>query len=374
MYSLFVLLTLLSYLLFLRAIKIRNGAYFILYSIVSVLLLYTHTYGILVLAAQDLYVLLKWNKYRSVRVPAILCNVFVLLSIAPLFLPAIQQRTFEAGAASRLTWIPAPTISLLLRTIYEYVLPLRHERSLLEVAISFVAAMLFFIAGAAFFAGSKGVEHWVAEVKGLRLGRQTIFGHEDQLLLTLCWFLVPIVLPFAFSKVSIPIYVDRYTISAAPALYVLLAAGSAAMRRVVPEIVWLGALALVIAPGLQSYYGGGLKEQWREVAAFVQENEKGADVVIFAPNQDGWQQKSFELYYRGSLPGCGIDAGLQEDDAIKAAFEKCAAGKQRFWLVMRGPIQRFLTFFVGGASAKTNALSQYQFRGITVYLFQITEK
>jgi mannosyltransferase len=199
----------------------------------------------------------------------------------------------------------------------------------------------------------------------------------DKLLLVGCWLVCPIVLPFVLSDVMSPIYHDRYTISAAPALYLLLASGIASVRKVVPEIVTLGALVIVIAPGLHHYYVTDVKEQWREVAQYVEENAGRDDAIVFAPDENGWQQKSFYWYYRGSLPGCGIDVRLMDDASIENARARCTSGAQRFWLVMRGTsevVGRFKAWFLNRNHADIRLIREQQFKGISIYLFEVTRQ
>jgi hypothetical protein len=183
-----------------------------------------------------------------------------------------------------------------------------------------------------------------------------------------------IAIPFALSKVLGPMYLDRYTISAAPAFYLLLAFGLASIRKVVPLLVSVGTLVILIAPGLYYYYAADVKEQWREVAEYVEAHSRPSDAVVLAPDENGAQQQSFLWYYRGSLPACGLGADLADDAAIAAGLTDCTSGHERFWLLMRGTAEtvgRFKGYFLNRSPAEMELTRQEHFTGIWLFLFEL---
>jgi hypothetical protein len=128
-----------------------------------------------------------------------------------------------------------------------------------------------------------GRDKWTAEVKGTLPGLKPNAEMNAKVLVLSCWFLCPIVLPFIISFLVIPVYKDYYTISAAPAFYLLLALGIYNIRRVVPIILSLGVLVILITPCLRVYYVRDMNEQWQEAAAYVEQNSTPADVIVFGP-------------------------------------------------------------------------------------------
>ena len=119
-------------------------------------------------------------------------------------------------------------------------------------------------------------------------------------------------------------YVERYTIAASPAWYLLLALLLARLRGIVPLAVTLAALLTLIVPGLVHYYAVDVKEQWREVAAHLAGEGRPGDVIVLAPEDQGWHLRALEWYYDGALPRCAIDVDL-EGPEIAAALHACAA-------------------------------------------------
>jgi 4-amino-4-deoxy-L-arabinose transferase-like glycosyltransferase len=375
-YSLFALTTLLSIFFYIKALRSRNTAFFLIYLATSILLFYSHAFGIFIIAAQNLHFLLRWQDYRKVRFRWLFCQAVLFLAIAPIFLPNILEGKRIAGVGvSTIGWIPDPPISALFRTVYEYLFPLRHDRSWTAVGLSFAAGIAFFVIGTALFAHWMGKKQWFTSVKNLLHERHVFASKANGLLLLGCWFLCPLVFPFVLSKLIGPMYVDRYTISASPALYLMIAFGITRIGKIVPVAISLTALAIIVAPGLVSYYGTPVKEQWREAAAFVTANASDRDVVVFSLEDGGWQQKCFNWYYHGNRPECGINKDLKDkdDEAIADALAKCTSGHERFWLIMRGTlktVRRFKAFFLNSKYTDMRLIVEPPFKGLSVYLYE----
>lgn len=376
-YPLFVLMTLFSFLFYIRALKSRRLSYFALYVLASILLYYTHLHGVFVFVAQILYFLLQWNRYRKARVPWLVCQSLILLVIGPSLLPMVT-RTSAAGSAGLLGWLHAPPPWEPLETVLRYVFPARYGRSWVSVLISLAPGTVFLLIGTWLFATWKGKERRLASVRGLGTALQELSGTANELVLVGCWLLCPIVLPFVLSYVIGPMYIHRYTISAAPALYLLLALGIIAIREVVPELISLAVLVVLIAPGLHHYYVTDIKEQWREAAAYVQENARKDDVIVFAPAHGDGARRAFYWYYRGNLPACDVSAVPGDGEAI-ADFLPCISDSERFWLIvfadtLPGREGRFTAFFLNRHHEAMHLIRQQEFTGISVYLFELRKR
>lgn len=373
-YSLFVLMALCSFLFYIRALRSNRPGHFVPYVLASILLFYTHTYGVFVLVAQNLYFLLQWNRYRRARALWLMCQMLILLALGPGLLHAVKRTV--AGTANVMRWIPDRPLWFPLRTVFWYVFPLRHSRSWMTLVLNLVAGMVFFVIGTTLFVIWKGKEQWLASVRGLVSTVQDLSSQSSELFLASLWFLCPIALPFVLSKVFGPMYVDKYTISASPALYLLLALGITTVSKVVPEFISLAVLVILIAPGLHHYYVTDVKEQWREAAAYVDENARKDDVIVFAPAEGGWLRNSFYWYYRGNLPGCDIDIQPKNDDeAIADALAGCISGRERFWLILRGGPERIAhltAFFLDRDHEDMHLTEEQSFTLISVYLFALT--
>ena len=125
-------------------------------------------------------------------------------------------------------------------------MPARGERSWAFILTNYVVAGALLLAGILIYAFRQGKSRMVVEAKGLIANLQEVPDVNSKLLLICCWLLCPIVLPFIFSILVAPIYTDRYTICAAPALYLLIALCIFSVRKVTPIPLLLGVLAVMI--------------------------------------------------------------------------------------------------------------------------------
>ena len=369
-YAPLLLLTLLSFLFFVRLIE-RGGAWnHLLYALSTLLALYTHAHTLFSVLAQGLYLLVRWRALGGATRRRLVMALAVVAAGAMPMVVAAAQSAFSAGSAGALGWIEEPTLTLVARTLYWYVLPLRHERSWTVMALTAAAAGGVLAVGVGLRIRRVGMRPWLGRLKELgdapaALGRR---WHEVSLL-TL-WGLCPIVAPFVLSKVVGPMYTERYTIAASPAWYLLMALALRRVRRIVPLGVALAALAVLILPGLAHYYAVDVKEQWREVAAHLEAEGRPGDVVILLPDDEGWLGRVLGWYYQGALPRCSLTADLEGAELVDA-FRSCAAGRRRSWLIMRGPAWQLAGFREALLDAERSGLHlepQGPFVRVSVYL------
>jgi hypothetical protein len=295
------------------------------------------------------------------------------LAIAPVILPNLFRAS--TGNFSGLPWIPDRPLWYLLRTVYWYLFPIPNDPTWASVAVKLGLSLAFFIAGSLVFAYRHGIRVWAKKLRETIADRQLWTADTQALLLLGCWLVIPVVLPFVLSKITSPMFVDRYTIGAAPALYLLLAFAIVRLRKVIPMVVSMGALLMMIVPGLQQYYQADIKEQWNETAAHVVAHEKPGDVVVFAPAEEGWLRASFDWYYRGALPECDVELGLGDPETLQAGMDACTVGKERLWLVLRGSpdrIKPLTELFLDGKQEDMRLVEEQQFTLISLYLFELS--
>lgn len=369
-YPLFVLMTLCSFIFFIRALKSGNRRNFALYVLATVLLLYSQTPGMFVLAAQGLYFLLQWKRYETARAPWFLSQVVILLAFAPGLVLAAR-----AAGVTILDWLARPVLWQPFLLVARYVFPLSVIKGRHYPSWEILAGGLAFLGIAtAVFVTWKGARQWLGLVKQLVPDIRGLSIKKNELLLVTCWLLCPIVLPFILSYLLVPMFDEQYTISASPALYLLLALGLTAVRKVVPELVVLGTLAILIVPGLQDYYVTDVKEQWRQSIDYVTENSRKGDMIVLAP--DNGRRIALDWYYRGNLPRCSLDMQLRGNQAIGQALSKCTSNVDRIWVIMRGPenlITQLRAFFLDPDPQQIHLVTDQEFRDISVYLFTLAK-
>lgn len=378
-YSLYVLLTLLSYLFFIRALQQRRIIDLGLYLTFTVLLYYAHTTAIFIWIAQGLYFLLHWKKYRDIRGRWLLGQTLILLGIGPdllalfiQFLQAVNHGTMEAGNFRPMTHLQDPPPWLPLYTLGIFIFTSSSAAGNDWIAV--LAAVAFFGSGALFFMARQGKAYWLISLKALkRSSLEEFVNRRSDLLLIGLWLLCPIVMPFIISKLIAPMYLHRYTISASPAFYLLLALAISHVRKVVPEFISVGALVILMGFGLQDYYTGLNVPPWREITAYISENSETGYGAIFDEVQD---RKAFAWYYPGpNLSPCYINP-QKNKQAIIADLEDCSGDNKRIWLVSGGsnPMVDVEAFFKSRFEIKMHLIQEQHFSArekISVYLFEL---
>jgi hypothetical protein len=330
-----------------------------------------------VFIAEFFHYFIYWKQHKNTLVQWGLSQVLLLLAIIPSFIPMIREGKLAAGFGGSLAWITNPTLKDLLRTIYNYLFPQNYQHSWFFIAASFAAGLAFFILCSFLLNFRKVKKYWLAALNSWLQNTRSLPKISSEFLLVALWFVCPVVPPFIYSIIFNPIFQDRYTICAAPAFYLLIATAIIRISRIVPVYICLGALMIVILPGLQDYYTAPVNEQWREAAAYVQENAEVNDVIVFAPDEEGFQHKSLDWYYHGYLPGCGISSKIKDDQAIADALSNCALGHERFWLIIRGTpevVNRMKSFFLNPDQTTMQLIKEQHFVGIAVYLFELTKR
>jgi hypothetical protein len=323
-----------------------------------------------VIAAEFIHFFIYRKRYQTTLFQWGLSQLVFLLAVIPGFFQVIRGKKITAGLA----WITSPSLKDLLSTFYNYLFPQNYHNSWFFIAVSFAAGLAFFVLGAFLFNFRKSNNHWLFALKNwFRISRILSLINNEFVLVAL-WFVCPILLPFIYSNIFTPIFLARYTICAAPAFYLLVASAILCIRRIVPVSIALIALMIVIVPGLQDYYSAPVNEQWREAAEYVQEYAQANDTIVFAPDEEGYQHLSFNWYYHGFMPACGISSTIKDDRTLADTLSNCILGHERYWVIIRGTqevVNLMKSFFLNPDKTTYRLAKEQEFVQISVYLFEM---
>ncbi len=382
-YSLFEFAVLLSFLFFIKFVQSRRMLHLVLYGISSIFMVNSNAYGVFILAGQNLFFVLQFIASKKLILSWIICQACVMLAIIPYLAPLLLGDQGVEGAINlNVTGVAPPLLSDILRTLYRFMLPPRRyfgidmqwSESLIAI---YAIAVTLLVVGILITVIRQGKNNWISAAKEVPGSLLQVPDMKSKLFIVGCWLLCPLILPFIISQITAPIYSHKYVIGAAPALFLLLALGLFSIRKIVPLAVSLGVFMVLAIPGLAYYYVSDTKEQWRDAAAFVEENSSGSEVVVFAPNDNiGIQQEAFNYYYRGTLPGCSIGPDELSDNQVSETLKQCLSGNQRFWVVIRNAIPdtgRYRSFFLNPDQSSIHLIKEQRFIQITVYLFELKQ-
>jgi mannosyltransferase len=321
-YAMLVFLTLLSFYFFIRLIQAEKSSKWpaILYSAFTILMIYTHYFGLFVLAGQIFYFILVRKQQKTKEGYYWYALLFIIIAFSPWaagFVIYSIPNSFSMGH---------PGLTTLMDTFKNYS---GYGNTGFAVLLIFSCMCLLGLVS-----WKIGHDHGQKESRLIRFRFfKWTFYWEWRSLLLLIWLIFPVVIPFLISQIPTKvagIYVSKYTISAMPAFLLLVSVGMAKFltkKYLYPVFISLILVVTVIsAIGLHGYYTTVQKEQWRESINWIQPLYQKDDVIILDPS---YFYISFNYYSKGKLQLQTITDGEEIRDLNQFVF----SGKKRIWLV-----------------------------------------
>ena len=311
-YSLLALLTLCSFYFFLRTISGSGWFHSVAYIVSSVLLMYTHFYGVFILVAQNIFCFTRYFSKGDVFRLGIGRWIGLQVITGALFIPGLLIWIKNTLAMQGGFWLSEPRVIDIARYFYHF------------AGRDYILFFLYFVLAAFSFINFKaiGKRSNIKDILDINSepGHKSFLSNKDSMYLLLLWLFVPLLIPFIISLVSTPILHTRYMIGSSLALYILVAKGiwnlhNNRLTLVLPIVI----LLLSIWP-LTMYYAYPQKHQWRETVAYLEKNASENDTVFIYPVFD---VRSAD-YYR------------EKEDLNFAPLDFDAIGElpDRFWVVI----------------------------------------
>ncbi|QPV63700.1 glycosyltransferase family 39 protein [Halosimplex litoreum] len=251
------------------------------YVATTVLLGYTHVFGLFLVLAQNCYLAIHALRVERSQAVELLRNwvgtqAVTALLLGP-FLAVLGMRLlgYPPFDTASPTWIPVPEPGLLVDTVARY-----FEYGWLwdSWAIGFIAASLA-LAGWALVSDTDPDEFPTGRLDRLLPSRRTTF-----LLVVL---VVPVVVPFAVSLTVEPIYRAKYTAAASIGLFLLVARGIAELRWTnlgVGRFAVAGLLLLAMAGSVVALQGSPQNPQWEDAVEGVERHGDDPHIVVVGGN------------------------------------------------------------------------------------------
>jgi uncharacterized membrane protein len=333
MYSLLVLLTLVSVYFFLGIRDEPSRRHVTGFALSTAVLIYTHVFAVFVVAAEGIYVAYRLYTGRSDRLRS-WAVAFAPVGLAALpMVAAILYKLASSGGVSY-SYVPLPNLWRVVTMISTYVGYGSGTRLIVHavviplfVSVALIGLFRYRLDG---FAAS-------APLQSLRNGVDLNVrpADADESVLLGAWFVVPFGLPIVLSYLVTPVFWPRYTIVASLGLFVLIARGLSHVNYGHLRYAMAGLLIISMVPSLGIYYTGDQKEQWREVGATIDEQAESGDLVLVA---DQITERGVRHYTdRKSLRIKGIvveDSGTGYAAASNETIREMQRSEGRIWLVL----------------------------------------
>lgn len=326
MYALVVILTLLSTLFFLRALRDNRVVNWAAYALFTTLALYVHVTAALIMAGQILYFAV-WGRRELARGR----RAWLALSIvtAPYLPLAFWESRFLLSAS--VTWHPTIDLVDLLRVSLT-----KFAANRADPRAESAARWLFGgLAGLGLVPAPWRHAPWPAPSWSPR--RRSVFLGLSCLL--------PIGLFYVITLAK-PLFSDRYLIVATPAFILLVAGGILFLERYVrylAPVALAGIIALSWAPLRDiNLAGHSEKEDWRATYQHIGRHLHPRDAIVIAP---GYLVTTLDYYRQQPAAGRLVDAaaitvpadltaGAGDQRVLDLFVQQRTAGFERVWLVI----------------------------------------
>lgn len=360
MYTLLMLLVTTTTLTFLRAYERDQWPWWTLFTLSSLLMVYTHLFSLFVLLAIGLYALRHRQQRRSFTI-TIAIGILLFL----LFIPWITILLGEAniGSGSFRPLVADQTIAL------NPIIPLTTLAFLIfgqALTTWYVAIILFLtLANAAIL---------LLEIRKARREQDV-----SALLLPSLIILCAIGLPCLIYYIR-PFFLPERTMAAAsPFLFILLSWGFTRSRSPLPYLVGITAVFLLIG-SLLYHTGQPLKPPYRDTILFIAQQRQPTDAVLHT--SDSSYLPSLAYVNFSNHPLLAGDPDIRKPEPVYGAMglqlwnrEQIPPTAERLWLIVaiehseEWQRQQLATF-----NNTYPQLQTYDFGGIAVILYDLTEQ
>jgi len=324
-YSLFLLMSLISFFFYLRVLKTKSNIYTVLYVISTILLYFTQDFAIFVIVVQNLYFIINFKLLRSIIPTWLLSQIIIFLFILPGFITNFNNRVLGPDGPD---WLKAPDIKTPAWTIYYYLGSGFDYPPVEAIVIAFVVLLT----GVLIYISIIGKERWLESIVISSESLKVLKKIKSEILLVGIWLIFPLLMILMLSEFIKPMYHHRYLIFTSPALYIALALVLTKIKRIVPILIILITYVILISPGLYDYYSLPVKEQWRSVANYIVEHEKPGDLILYLSEENNY---NLEWYFTGnSIPCIPNMDNISNMDQL-SILQDCSPDVDRIWLLAR---------------------------------------
>jgi uncharacterized membrane protein len=314
-YSLSALLTLLSYYFFFKCAARGKRSDSTGYVVSSVLLMYTHYYGIFIILSQNIYCAWRYITRSKSGAPGFRKWITLQVILGILYIPGLYILYRHSTGMEKGFWLSAPTLKVLYDcfVLYSgsvYLLILLAALSLLAVVNIRGGGISRRYVGGAFDPSAGGPAEWNAPYAG-------------SVVLLALWLSIPVAVPFLISLVSTPIFFYRYTIAGSLAFYMLAAVGAAGTGSRKFVLLVAGLILIFSSVNIFGYYERVDKPDWRAGIRYIESEAGAGDVLVLFP--------AYETEAAGYYAGRADLTIMPLTDVFYSAAD---AGDKEFWLVL----------------------------------------
>ena len=311
-YSLLILLLVLTTYALIAALESSKLGYWLAFSVLAALCVYTHVFAVLVLTAHALAIV--FSKPFRVELSTVVASAAVFAFLCePMAAFVVVQHS------DQLAWIARPTLG----DIWEFLKLLTGEGGVLLV-VAYLA-----LCGLAFMRKT-GVKRPAKESWALRL--------------ILFWLVTLPLLTLAVSLIK-PLFYPRYMVICVPALVILAARGLMNLYEMPAVRRWAAAAAFVLVIalsgwGTQRYFANLSAEtsDWRSAVRYILQRQRPGDgAVFFLPNIYCYRyyvHRAEESQHQAASAPDVVYPAVPWQPVTRSEIQQVTSGRERVWLIL----------------------------------------
>lgn len=362
---LFSLLGIFNFISYLQENKLKYLLYFCIFSILG---FWTHYFYVFTYIYINFIYLIFFKKYRLKFKNWFLASLIIFLTIIPLLIPLFKVFFIPVsmGDPTGIDWLKPPNIY-----------------SLKDIFISSLNSTNFLL----YNENIKPLLRKLPKLLFLALFLLGIFprnvtNNQKLNFLKIPYFLLGYILFYvtAVYLISIyfkPIFLTRYLIPLLPAYLIILANGINNLKLPSLKYAAIIVVSIVSLVSTYTYFTPEVhkKEQYREVASFIQDNEKEGDIIYI---NSSWPGIVFNYYYKNyySKGNLKIKYFTDQQSYNKKLINSLLKDYKRLWLVVSntGGIagDENTAQFIENSYPKLKKIQEINFFGVNLYLYKVS--
>ncbi len=368
-YTLITFLSLVSIYCLNESLKEKNSRYWISLVITNILCVYAHSIAVFLLAAENIYILIFYKKYKDLFRKWLVSQFIILLFCIPIVM--IMSNRPIIGF---LYWIPKPSLLMLMQLFNVFNLGYNADK------IMYLGSFLIF---------------FILFVYGIWAGKK----EKGAIFLLTAWLFIPISLAMFISIIlkESSIFLYRAFIFVLPAYLIILANGFSRMKKNMGYLI-LSFIILLTSLSLYNYYSDiflvpfhpyvNEKKENKLAADYIRNNFKEGDGVAHTCRST---YGSFLFYHKKKLEEKWVISKYNKDwdplsrvyysfDASRkllnlepVSIAQFVRGKNRLWLVLSGWRFDYLESpdIKDWLDKNYILLEEKNFKGMSVYLYAV---
>jgi 4-amino-4-deoxy-L-arabinose transferase-like glycosyltransferase len=341
-YSLLFLLTVISFIFFIRSLKYKTLGNYIGYVFSTSALLYTQYFGILIFLIQGVVFLIFVYLFKE-KIKFISTGILLAVLISASFLPWIPTILYDLTISSYWIEKPEPYFFLVFYYLY-WDRDIVVSTTLLIVAFPYIR--YYFI-----------------------LWRQKEYKKFEIMVgsLLFSWILLSYAIPYCKSLFSTPILIPRYTIITLPAIFLAMAMGFDLLTKIIIKSIVITILILSVGINLfivKDHYQRIDKAQWREAAQIVKDRHEPGTLVY--SNQEWW----YNFYFYNTQPPIKVIGNYPAGNPHELQFFiEQVKNENQFWLLSGEGMEGLTKDQMEFALSNFNVKEKHAFFGSSAILF-----